>query len=496
MLLTKRSIYLLCILSLVLGMMLVLGWQTAIPSYAADKATAARADRGALLNIQNAFTSIADEIKPAVVFITAERTTTSNISSPGFPDIEELFRNFPFGGPSIPTPRGGTPQPARSSGSGVIVRSDGYILTNDHVVAGAEKVKVRLDDGREFTGTVMRDPRTDLAVVKIDAANLPAAKIADSDNVKVGQWAIAIGSPFGLTNSLTVGVVSAVTRAAAIPDPNMPDGVRRYPDLIQTDASINPGNSGGPLVNIDGEVIGINTMIESPTGANAGIGFAVPANTAKYVMDQLIAHGKVDWGQLGVEITDISPNAAKTLGVDKGAIVNHVLPGSPADDAGIKPMDIIVDVNGKQITDSLSLRRVIERIKPGTTVPVIVVRDGNRQTLKVTVGKADDILASSPTGTKAKLGMVVQELTADRARQLEVPAGTKGVMVQSIEPRSPASRAQPQIVPGDVILKINSQPITSVAEFNRKINALKSGDTALILIQRKDRTLISELTVD
>ena len=350
---TNRStIVLVCLFSLLFGSMMAIGWHAIQPVNAADNATTAKADRGALLSIQNAFTSIASDLKPAVVFITSEKTVTV----PEMPDIEEFFNGFPFGR-NIPIPRGSQKQSQTSSGSGVIVRNDGYIITNDHVVAGAERVTVRLDDGREFVGKVMRDPRNDLALVKIEATGLPTAKLGDSDNVKVGQWAIAIGSPFGLTNTLTVGVVSAVSRGARVPDRDMPGGTRNYAELIQTDASINPGNSGGPLVDIDGSVIGINSMIESPTGTNAGIGFAVPSNTVKYVMEQLISNGQVTWGRIGCEIRDVSPAASKTLGTTKGALVNSVEEDSPAEKAGIKPMDVILQVNNKNTDDSLNLRR-------------------------------------------------------------------------------------------------------------------------------------------
>lgn len=480
-----------CVICVLLG--IAIGLYAVRPTYAVDTAIAAKADRSALASIQNAFTSIADELKPAVVYISAERT----IETSAMPDINELFRGFPFGDSPFGDiqPRS-VPRQATASGSGVIVRSDGYILTNDHVVAGAERVTVKLDNGKEYPGKVTRDQRTDLAVVKIEATGLPTAKLANSDMVKVGQWAIAIGSPFGLTNSVTVGVVSAVTRAASVADPDMPEGARNYPDLIQTDASINPGNSGGPLVNIDGEIMGINTIISSPTGTNAGIGFAVPANTAKYVIDELIEHGKVSWGQLGVEITDVSQAAAKTLGVEKGALVGNVVPDSPAEKAGIKAMDVIVEVNGKQTDDSLAVRRLIERIKPGTKIPLVIVRDGKRLNLDATVGEASSQPTETPEGDKTKIGLSVQELTPDIIGKLGIPPGTGGVMVKSVEAGSPAGRARPPITPGDVILAINRQETQTVAQFNKVISELKSGDTALVLLQRRDGTRISEIAID
>ncbi len=489
---TKRNVVLLAsVLALVLGLALF-AVHSLQPGYAIDTETAAKADRSTLLGIQNAFTSIADELKPAVVFIMAEKTVTS----PSMPDFDDLFQGFPFG-PGQVIPRGGQKRQATSTGSGVIVRNDGYILTNDHVVGGADRVTVRLDDGREFVGKVMRDPRHDLAVVKIEAAGLPTAKIGDSDSVKVGQWAIAIGSPFGLTNSLTVGVVSAVARQASVPDRGMPEGRRDYSEMIQTDASINPGNSGGPLVDIDGRIIGINTMIESPTGTNAGIGFAVPSNTAKYVMDQLIAHGKVSWGRIGVEIRDITPAAAKTLGTSKGALVNSIEDESPAAKGGLQPMDVITQVDGKDTADVSALRRIIERTKPGTVVPITVLRDGKKVTLKVTVADASDQSVASAEDVKAtKTGITVTELTPEVINRLRLSSDVKGVMVRSVDTGSPASRSRPPIEPGDVITKINDSTISNVAQFNKAVSDMKAGDTALLLIIRRDRTTISEMTLD
>lgn len=471
---------------LLAGVAIVAGRMAVQPSYAADAV-----DKTAVLTLQNAFVSVAEQLKPSVVYITAESTKTVPIE----PDIDEFFKGFP-GFPGFPNPPGGQTRKQIAAGSGVIVREDGYILTNDHVVAGADRVTVKLNDGRKFQGKVMRDPRTDLAVIKIDAKGLPAAKLGDSDKVKVGQWAIAIGSPFGLTNTVTVGVISALTREAVVPDPETDGGARYYPDLIQTDASINAGNSGGPLVNINGEVIGINSIIESPSGANAGIGFAVPSNTAKFVLDQLIAHGRVVRGYLGVEPKDISPEAAKTLGIDKGALVNSVDEGTPAAKAKIKPMDVIVEVAGKPVENSLDLRKIVAAIKPGTTVKVVIFRDKKRQTLDVTIGEAPDVGKAVTPGGKTKLGISVDELTDNIAKQLGVPEGTKGVVVKSVEADSAAGRANPPIMAGDVILEINGQPTSSVAQFDKVVSGLKSGDTALVLLQRKNRTTISEMTLD
>lgn len=490
---TKRStVLLICLFGLLLGMAFMLGQHSIPNAVAADAAV--KPEREALISIQNAFTSIAEEIKPAVVFITAERTiTTSGMQS------FDIFRDWPFGDMSPFSAPKTEKRSAKASGSGVIVRSDkdaSYIVTNDHVVAGADRVTIKLDDDREFIGKVTRDPRTDIALVKIDAGNLPTAKLADSDKVKVGQWAIAIGSPFQLANTLTVGVVSAVMREAAVPDRNSPEGGRLYPDLIQTDASINPGNSGGPLVNINGEIIGINSMIESPTGANAGIGFAVPSNTVKFVIDQLIESGKVVRGFLGVGNKDITPAAAKTLGVEKGALVESVSENSPAEKAGIKPMDVIVEISGKKIENALALRRVVQSIKPGSAIPVVIVRNGKHQTLQVKLTEVADGTNPTALEDKARLGLTVQELTPDLIERLGVPANVTGVMVQSVEAGTPAGRARPPIQAGDVIVRINNLQISSVSQFNKAVSQLKPGSTALIVIQRRNTTSISELTID
>lgn len=475
-----------CAVSLLVAVMIGLIWHTA---YAADQTTAPKADRSAAVSLQNAFVSTADQVKPSVVFITAEHTTTTSEG----PDLRGMFPGFPF---DMPGPRGGEKQRATASGSGVIVRSDGYVMTNDHVVTGADRVTVRLSDGREFVGKVTEDPTSDIAIVKIDAKGLPAAQLGDSDKVKVGQWAIAVGSPFGLTNTVTIGVVSALTREAAVQDASLPKGGRYYPDLIQTDASINPGNSGGPLVNIDGEVMGINTMIESPTGANAGIGFAVPINSAKIVMDQLMTTGKVVRGYLGLMPEDVTPAKAKTLEVDKGALVASVDDDTPAGKAGIKPMDVIVEINGKKIDSALALRRTVSASKPGSKCSIVLVREGKKQTVQVTVGEAPTNSASSGDNEKTKIGLSVAALTPSMAEQLGVDVDTPGVVVKSVDPDSAAGHANPPIRAGDIILKVNRELTKTPAQFNNAVSKLKSGDTALVLIQRQKATAIAEMPID
>ncbi len=468
--------------------MVSLFWHTA---YAADITAATKADRSAALSLQNAFTSTADEVKPAVVFIAAEHKAEGR---PNMPNMRELFPGFPF--PDGPDQGDGDQPRSVSTGSGVIVRPDGYIMTNQHVVAGADRVTVKLNDGREFTGKVMEDPTSDIAIVKVEAKGLPTAKLGDSDTVKVGQWAMAVGSPFGLTNTVTVGVVSALTREATIPDPSSANKGRYYPDLIQTDASINPGNSGGPLVNINGEVIGINTLIESPSGANAGIGFSVPVNSAKFVMNQLITSGKVVRGYLGLVPLDISPAKAKALGVDKGALVDSVAKDTPAQVAGIKPMDVVTQIGVAKIGSALELRRTVASTKPGTKVAMTIFRDGKPETVQVTIGETPGAGERVGAVGKTKVGLTVDALSAQMAERLGIDEDTPGVVVRSVENDSAAGRSNPTIRPGDIILKINRQPTKTVAQFNKAVAELKSGDTALVLLQRGKSTTIAELTLD
>ena len=457
-------------------------------AYAVDKAATAEEQRAALRNIEGAFTSIVDDVLPSVVSITSKRTVSTREAVPWFD--EEFFKNFPF---RVPQPGVPQKQPVTSYGSGVIVKAEGYILTNDHVVGGADKVTITLRDGREFEGTVLRDYRSDLALIKIDAKKLPAARLGDSEKVKVGSWAIAVGSPFRLSNTVTVGVISGVGRQEAA------SGGRErrfYPNLIQTDASINPGNSGGPLLNIDGEVIGINTLIRSSFGGgNIGIGFAIPINTAKFVMKQLIEHGKVTRGYLGVQPDDLTPKMAQRYGVEKGAFVRTVEVGTPADKAGVQVEDVIVEFDGKKIEGEMELRDVVAAASPGKTADMVVVRDKHRKTLKVTLGEPPDLeVAKAPVETETKLGFGVAELTPDLIKKYGLDASTKGVVVTKITPGSSAMRAG--VEPGDLIRKANDVTTKSVADFNTATEDLKSGDTLRLIIETSKRRLLVEFEID
>ncbi|MCE5200008.1 MAG: Do family serine endopeptidase [Armatimonadota bacterium] len=478
--LKQPSLVIVALLSLALGFSLAANIYHHTPS----PAIAAPTKDTALSDWRTVFEDISDKLAPSVVYITTE--TTVEVSNP-MSGLDDFFNFGPFGGPrNAPETR---KQTKRASGSGVIVRSDGYILTNNHVVAGADKVTVRLADGRKFNGKVLTDPRTDLALVKIDAKDLPAAQLADSDKVKVGQWSVAIGSPFGLRNTLTVGVVSAVRKEVDPEDP-LP-----YPEVIQTDASINPGNSGGPLVNLDGRVIGINGAIYSTSGGNVGIGFAIPSNTAQFVMKQLIDKGKVVRGFLGVEMRDLTPSLGDKLGAKEGALVTSVVDDGAAAKAGLQVKDIIIKVDNQQISSGSELRHAVEKLAPGETVKMIVIRDKKEKTISVKLGEAPsgNDSASSSDGSD-KTGMQVQPLTSDLAKQLGIGDGVQGVVVRKVDPGSAADHAG--IQPKDVITEVDNTPVTSVATFSKAMSKLGSGDTALVVVQRGDRSVIVELQLD
>jgi serine protease Do len=457
--------------------------------------TVAGAPRGVLLQVQNAFTDIAKSAEPFVVNITASHSLATGFDGGGGGD------NAPDGAPAPRDPKApdGSPSPfprqEQATGSGLIVRSDGYVLTNDHVVEGSPFVTVTLSDGREYRGKVIADFRSDLAVVKIDPgdAKLPVATFADSDEVQPGQWAIAIGSPFDLQNTMTVGVISAVHREQTIGD----DSDRRYyPDLIQTDAAINPGNSGGPLLNIDGEVVGVNVAIESPVEGSAGVGFAIPAKTAEYVMNQLIANGKVVRGYLGMEPDDLSPLHQVEYGVPSGAWVEQVVKDSPAGKAGIRATDIVTQFNGAPVAGELSLRNAIAATPPGQTVPITVVRDGKTITLNATVAAPPAQEADNPPGMpgRPKVGVTYRALTASDRQQLSLTPDVTGVLVSSVAPNSPADSAE--LLPNDIIESIDRHGVTSVDDVSSRLDALKPGDTSTVVVLRSEAGVLEEIALD
>jgi serine protease Do len=414
----------------------------------------------------SSFAPVVKKVAPGVVKI----TTTSKVQSTGFdgsgmpPDMDDFLRRF-FGD-QIPGRQPGRKFSApreHGIGSGVIVTDDGYILTNNHVVDGAEELKVALQDGREFKAKVVgRDPKSDLAVIKIDASSLPAVAMADSDKVEVGDVVLAIGNPFGIGQTVTTGIVSATGRGGAL-------GLD-YEDFIQTDAAINPGNSGGALVDAEGRLIGINTAILSRSGGNQGIGFAIPTSLARDVMTSLIKEGRVTRGFMGVMIQDVTPSLAKEFKLkdETGALVGDVTPKSPADKAGIKGGDVILEFNGKKVTDSRHLKLEVARVKPGETVPVKVLRDGATKNLEVkvqetpeseTVAKNDNH-KTEDTGTLN--GVAVADLDNAVRRQFNLPPEIKGVVVTEVDPGSPSAEAGLQA--GDVIQEINRKSVKTAQE--------------------------------
>lgn len=368
----------------------------------------------------------------------------------------------------------------QSLGSGVIVRIDdgkGYILTNNHVVADMDELKVKLSDKREFDGEVVgTDEQTDLAVIKIEGENLSAAKMGDSDKLKQGQWAIAIGNPFGLSHTVSVGVVSAMGRSGV--------GIANYENFIQTDAAINPGNSGGPLVNIDGEIIGINTAIFTRSGGYQGIGFAIPVNMAKAVLRDLIDKGKVTRGWLGVAIQDMNESLAEQFGVTatEGILISDIQDGSPAKEAGFERGDILIEFDNKPMSDVNQLRHIVAQTEVGKEVKVKVLRKSNETVLTVTIGEQpSDLFASAKSSIGRDLGMSVQNLTEELAKSFGFE-NENGVVVSAVEPGSPA--AQADVKEGDLIKEVNREKINNIKEFREALKSTEEGKDILLLLRR------------
>jgi len=421
-------------------------------------------------NGHSSFAPVVKKVAPGVVKVSTTlhmRNTAYNEGAPeGMDDMLRRFfgDQFEFRGPKRNMPRRQEMPRQQGIGSGVIVTKDGYILTNNHVVEGADEVKVALQDGREFIAKVVgRDPKSDVAVIKVDAKDLPAVPMADSDKVEVGDVVLAVGNPFGIGQTVTTGIVSATGRAGAT-------GLD-YEDFIQTDAAINPGNSGGALVDAEGRLIGINTAILSRSGGNQGIGFAIPANLTRDVMQDLIKDGRVTRGYLGVMIQDLNPALAKEFQLKdgKGALIGDVTADSPAEKAGFKSGDVITEFDGKKVVDSRHLKLEVARLHPGQNVQAKVIRDGSTKTIDVAVGelpgaerlaKGDSQSKSEDTGTLN--GVTVGDLDQAARQQFELPANMKGAVVTDVAPDSPAAEAG--LKPGDVIQEINRKPVRNAEE--------------------------------
>lgn len=417
------------------------------------------------------FADLAAKFSPTVVNIKV--TKIEPVADDGSPFGE----GFPFPGFGAPAPRG--PERRQGAGSGFIIRKDGLIITNNHVVENAQQISVTLSDKQEYKAKLVgRDPKTDLAIIKIDAkSDLPAAPLGNSATLRVGEWVMAVGNPFGLSNTVTAGIVSAKGRAI---------GAGPYDDYIQTDAPINPGNSGGPLFNAAGEVVGINTAIFSQSGGNVGIGFAVPINQAKALLPELESKGSVSRAWLGVSIQPMTPELARSLNVDKarGALVADVNDKSPAEKAGIKRGDVIVAYDGKNVDESASLPALVASSAVGKTVPVEILRDGKSQTLNVTLAKLkDESVALVGKHEKSNWGLSLRELRPQERSRMGLK-DRDGVLIENVVPDSPAADAGVQ--PGDIILQVNRVSVDSIEALKAEVGKAKPDKPLLLLLRRAD----------
>jgi len=428
------------------------------------------------------FTPLVESASPAVVNISTKQHVQAHGAAAQMPDLEGLppiFREF-FGH-SFPAPPEGQQPDAQSLGSGFIIAADGYVLTNNHVVADADEIIVRLPDRSELEATLVgADPRTDVALLKIEATSLPTVRLGDSSALKVGEWVLAIGSPFGFDHTVTAGIVSATGR-------NLPS--ESYVPFIQTDVAINPGNSGGPLFNLQGEVIGINSQIFTRSGGFMGLSFAIPIDVAMDVANQLRTEGKVSRGWLGVAIQEVNRDLAESFGLERpaGALVAQVMDGGPAAKGGLRVGDVILSVDGHAIDMSADLPHLIGAIKPNTKAKLEIVRDGERETLTVQIGALPDEGEEAATAERNaekssnRLGVKVSELTAEQKRSLDLPGGVVITEVSS----GPA--AMIGLRPGDVITHLNNQAIDSVSTFARVAEQLPKNRSVSMRVLRQGR---------
>jgi serine protease Do len=436
---------------------------------------AERSGRPAVIDLSKGFAAVAKQVEGAVVNVSSEQVVQMSSQ-------EELFRRF-FGDQG---PFGNVPRSRRenSLGSGVIVDPAGFIITNNHVVDRGTRIKVKLHDGRQLDATVVgKDAPTDLAVVKINASNLHALRLGDSSKVEVGDWVLAFGSPFGLEKTMTAGIVSAKGRVI---------GAGAYDDFLQTDAAINPGNSGGPLVNLAGEVVGINTVIFSRSGGFEGVGFAIPSDLAQSVYGQLAKTGKVTRGWLGVDVQEITPELAKSFNLSekKGVLISQVEPGSPAAKAGIKSGDILLEYDGRPVNSYKDLSIAVAESKVGVSSKLKLLRQGQEVPLEVKIGERPDERSEASGRPPAseepgRLGVTVADITPEVGRQLGV-SNTEGALVMEVRPGSPADEGG--VRPGDVIREINRNPVKSAAELVAAARNLKRASTVLLKLEREGRT--------
>ncbi|MDP9087424.1 MAG: DegQ family serine endoprotease [Pseudomonadota bacterium] len=464
----------------VVGVLLYFGRAPLMHSFNSTQAATVTPALGSIA-APDSYADIVDRVAPAVVTIRSAKRSRAPQQYPFLDD--PFFRQF-FGAPNSLRPRENPAVVQQALGSGVIVSADGHILTNHHVIDGADEISVELNDRRTLKAKVIgSDAPSDLALLKIDASGLPVLPLGDSDKVRVGDICLAVGNPLGIGETVTSGIVSARGRATGLSDGN-------FQDFLQTDAAINQGNSGGALVNTHGQLIGINSQILSTSGGNIGIGFAIPSNMARNVMQQLEHGGKVRRGKLGIGIQAITSELAKSLGLADihGVLVNSVETGGPADRAGIRAGDVITAINGQRVDDPNALRNAIANVAPGTEVGLAVVTAGKARQVQAHLTELDQAsgdVVGDPAAQGARLGVSVGPLNPETATRLGLPRGTRGVIVVSVDPRGAAARAGVQ--PNDVILAVNQQSITSAAELTAALR--KSASPVLLLLNREGQNI-------
>ena len=470
-----------------LGAALIGSYVSLTPTHASNTSVAHEERPAAIVTPLPAagFTDVAKAVTPAVVNITTSAAEQVSDSPHPRGRADEFF-GAPFGPRRFGPPMEPRERRGGGQGSGVIVTSDGYVLTNNHVVDGAKTVTVTLPDKREFKGKIVgSDPKTDIAVIKIDGSNLPTIAWGDSSRLQVGEYVLAVGNPFGLNSTVTLGIVSALGRGKM--------GITQYEDFIQTDAAINPGNSGGALVNTKGELIGINTAIFSQSGGYQGVGFAVPTSMSKPIYESLIKTGKVVRGYLGIGIQDLNQDLAKSFDLkgSNGAIVTDLKEDGPAEKAGLKQGDVITSFQGTPVEDAVALQRAVTRSTVGGKATLKVMRDGHEKDLSVTIGELPDnpqvAKADSESLDQPLAGLAVQELDRETAQELGFKGKPQGVVVTSVAPDSEAERAG--LMPGDVIREINRKPVASMKDYDRVASDLKKGQNVLVLINRQGASL-------
>ncbi len=436
-----------------------------------------------LVAVNHEMEMLAAHVTPAVVNVTV---TSRNKESDQMPDMQQFFGQSPFG-QFFGGPGGRHMQPQsrieHGMGSGVVISPDGYIVTNNHVVEGAVDIRVSTSDHRDFNAKLIgTDPLTDLAVIKIDAKNLASVPWGDSNALHPGETVLAFGNPYGMDFTVTRGIVSALNR----PNPDMSD--RRKPgEFIQTDAAINPGNSGGPLVDVRGEVVGINTFLISPSGTFAGMGFAIPAQIAKPTVDTLVRYGKVSHGYIGVGITDVTPENSRFFNLknNEGAVITQVDPGTPGAKAGLKIGDVVTEIDGQKVTDAGKLQVIVGQKQPDSQINLTVLRDGKQMSLPVTLGDMQHFSTGNAGNQaseqgKPRWGLGLQDLSPDLRQQLQAPADIHGAVVTNVQPGSPADNAGLQ--QGDIILQVDRHNVDSAADVQKALSAVPQGQDAMLLV--------------